>query len=258
MNTLKTVCPNLEGEIRSFIIIAQRESDQFVDILLIHWWWGKWEFTSSIFWFQWSRGLWIAQCIMLAAQSLLTLCDPMDSSWPGSSIHRILQARILEWAAISFSRRTSQPRNRTWVSCIAGRFFFFFLTICATREALWIAHNLVGVLMSTKPLKVIIMYISWRGTKTSPRLNYCFFFWLFHPFLYIHLSSLVSNYLNLLIWAQRRPGGWMKPIFCYQEMWDTERLLCPGAHKVLLGIRAGSGGNGGNIFRYQVNQGLTT
>ena len=50
----------------------------------------------------------------------------------------------------------------------------------------------------------------------------------------------------------------MKPIFCYQEMWDTERLLCPGAHRVLLGIRAGSGGNGGNIFRYQVNQGLTT
>ena len=50
----------------------------------------------------------------------------------------------------------------------------------------------------------------------------------------------------------------MKPIFCYQEMWDTERLLCPGAHRVLLGIRAGSGGNGGNIFGYQVNQGLTT
>ena len=57
-------------------------------------------------------------------------CDPMDCSLPGSSIHRILQARILEWVAISFSRGSSQPRTRTQVSCIAGRFF----TDWATRE----------------------------------------------------------------------------------------------------------------------------
>ena len=44
----------------------------------------------------------------------------MDCSPPGSSVHRILQARILEWVAISFSRGSSWPRNRTWVSCIAG------------------------------------------------------------------------------------------------------------------------------------------
>ena len=50
-----------------------------------------------------------------------TLCDPMDCSPPGSSVHGILQARILEWVAISFSRGSSQPRDRTWVSCIAGR-----------------------------------------------------------------------------------------------------------------------------------------
>ena len=48
-------------------------------------------------------------------------CYPMDSSLPGSSVHGILQARILEWVAISFSRRSSQPRNRMGVSCIAGR-----------------------------------------------------------------------------------------------------------------------------------------
>ena len=56
-------------------------------------------------------------------QSCLTLCDPMDCSPPGSSVHGILQARILEWVAISFSRRSSQSRDRTCVSCIAGRFF---------------------------------------------------------------------------------------------------------------------------------------
>ena len=44
----------------------------------------------------------------------------------------ILQARILEWLAISFSRRSFRPRDQTWVSCIAGRFF----SIWATREAL--------------------------------------------------------------------------------------------------------------------------
>jgi len=64
-----------------------------------------------------------------------TLCNPMDCSLSGSSIHGIFQARVLEWIAISFSRGSSRPRNRTqnWtrVSCIAGRCFI----IWATREA---------------------------------------------------------------------------------------------------------------------------
>ena len=45
------------------------------------------------------------------AQSCLTLCDLMDCNIPGSSVHRIFQARILEYVAISFSRRSSQPRD---------------------------------------------------------------------------------------------------------------------------------------------------
>ena len=57
------------------------------------------------------------------AQSCPTLCDPMDSNLPGSAVHGIFQARILEWAAISFSRGSSQPRDRTRVSCIADRRF---------------------------------------------------------------------------------------------------------------------------------------
>ena len=61
------------------------------------------------------------------AQLCLTFCDPMDCSLPGSSVHEIFQARVLEWGAVSFSRRSSQPRDRTWVSCIVGRCF----TICA-------------------------------------------------------------------------------------------------------------------------------
>ena len=65
------------------------------------------------------------------AQSCPTLCDPMDCSLSGSSVHGIFQARVLEWIAISLSRGSSQPRNQTRVSRIAGR----RLTVYATREA---------------------------------------------------------------------------------------------------------------------------
>ena len=63
---------------------------------------------------------------MLVAQS----CDPMGCSLPGSSVHGIFQARILEWFAIPFSRESSWPRDWTQVSCTAGRFF----TNCTTKE----------------------------------------------------------------------------------------------------------------------------
>ena len=54
--------------------------------------------------------------------SCVQLCNPMDGSLPGYSVHEILQARILEWVAIPFSRESSKPMDQTWVSCIAGRF----------------------------------------------------------------------------------------------------------------------------------------
>ena len=60
----------------------------------------------------------------------MSLCDPMDYSLPGSSIQGIFQARIMEWAAISFFGRSSQPRGWTRVSCTVGRSF----TIWATRK----------------------------------------------------------------------------------------------------------------------------
>ena len=57
------------------------------------------------------------------AKLYMTLCDPMDYSTLGFPVHRIIQARIQEWLAILFSRGSSQPRDRIWVSCIPGRFF---------------------------------------------------------------------------------------------------------------------------------------
>ena len=72
--------------------------------------------------FRWQRGQWVGVKV-LVAQLCPTLCDLMDCSPPGSSVHAILQARILEWVVISFSRKSSRPRDRTQVFRIAGRFF---------------------------------------------------------------------------------------------------------------------------------------
>ena len=75
----------------------------------------------------------ITKCVRMCVRhsGCLTLWDPMDCSLPGSSVHGILQTRILEWVAILFSRGSSRPRDWTWVSHIAGRLF----TTWATRGA---------------------------------------------------------------------------------------------------------------------------
>ena len=74
--------------------------------------------------------------------------DHMDYSLSGSSVHGIFQARVLEWIAISFSRGSSRPRNRTQVSSIAGRRF----TIWATREAQRVLNN--DYILLLNPLKL--------------------------------------------------------------------------------------------------------
>ena len=61
--------------------------------------------------------------VVLVAQSCPTFCNPMDCSPPGSSVHGILQAIILKWVALSFSRGSSQPRDQIQVSHTACRFF---------------------------------------------------------------------------------------------------------------------------------------
>ena len=71
-------------------------------------------------------------CVLcLVAQSCLTLCNSLNCSSPGSSVHGSLQARTLEWVAISFSTGSSQTSDQTCISCIAGRIF----THEAIREA---------------------------------------------------------------------------------------------------------------------------
>ena len=83
----------------------------------------------------------------LVTQSCLTLCDLMDCRLPGFSIHGIFQVRVLEWVAISFSRGSSQPRDRTWVSHIVGRCF----TVWARARIKYMSPALAGKFWTTGP-----------------------------------------------------------------------------------------------------------
>ena len=70
----------------------------------------------------------------LIAKSCLTLCDPMDCSPPGSSVHEISQTRILELVAIPFLREASQPRDQTHVSCMGRRMLYHW----AIYQSFWL------------------------------------------------------------------------------------------------------------------------
>ena len=86
----------------------------------------------GLWWVSCRQGVCVCVCVCVCsvAQSHLTLCNPMDSSLPGSFVHRIIPARILEQVAISSSRGSSQPRDKTrisWSSCI-GRILYHWVT----------------------------------------------------------------------------------------------------------------------------------
>ena len=100
---------------------------------------------------------------MLVTQSCPTLWDPRDCSPPGSSVHGILQARILEWVAISFSRGSSQPRDRTQVSCIGGRCF----NLWATREAPLYYKPTANIILNGKKLKALPLKSGRREAKSK-------------------------------------------------------------------------------------------
>ena len=95
----------------------------------------------------------------------------MDCSLPGSSVHGILQARILEWVAISFSRGSSRPRNQTWVSCIGVRFF----TDWTTREVPWgaILFIQVKILLRFQSIFMSIVYACMCSKSFQSCLTLC-------------------------------------------------------------------------------------
>ena len=116
---------------------------------------------------------------VLVAQSCPTLCDSMDCSPPGSSFHGILQARMLKWVAMPFSKRSSQPRDQTQVSCIAGWFFIVWATweapvsIKTSLTPVLILHQLLPAMLqpSPYPSSFHLFLCLYKGTKWNPPLN---------------------------------------------------------------------------------------
>ena len=109
---------------------------------------------------------------LLIVQSCPTLCNPMDWSLPGSSVHGIFQARILKRVVIPFSRGSFQPRDQTRVSCIAGRFFTTWATRKnhQTNKDLWKSHQ-----MSKKKNHVILFLTKSRLSRiahTNEKMTY--------------------------------------------------------------------------------------
>jgi len=125
------------------------------------------------------------------AQSCPTLCDPVDCSPPGSSVHGILQPRILEWVAISFCRGSFRPRDRTQISRIAGRCF----NLWATRADLsnpksddkYSESNNIRIQIYSIHLKH-----AWGSQKTGFKLSQ-FGNILIHREMYILLSTEIQE-----------------------------------------------------------------
>ena len=146
------------------------------------------------------------------AQSCLTLCDPMDCSLPGSSIHGIIQARELEWVAIAFSRGSSQPRDRTWVSHIVDRHFTFW----ATTEVKLQRMNTIERYLGSKIREVSFSLekdkereiISWMTTGCQAFVtvwlhwsgNYIIWYWQCYRWLDLKGDTDYDFILNVLTW----------------------------------------------------------
>ena len=130
------------------------------------------------------------------AQLCPTICNPMDCSLPGSSAHGTLQARILEWVAIPFSRGSSWSWDQTQASCIAGR----VSTIWATREAFEVRVEFLFCIWLIVPVPLVekIIILLWIFLIYLPKLDgtcVCFFL----DALFYSIDKYVSFILNHII-----------------------------------------------------------
>ena len=138
---------------------------------------------------------------MFQAQSCPTLCDPMDHSIPCSSVHGILQARILEWVAISFSRKSYPYRDWTPISCISRQVLYHW----ATREAhkkiisaykfiiiiIIFTENSLGLLSNVE--KVILIFYQYNLLDWPFELNIIKQFVINVLFLVVHMNFTLSS-----------------------------------------------------------------
>ena len=121
-----------------------------------------------------SRTLWMCACMSAQSpQSCPTLCDPMDYSPPGSSVHGILQVRILEWVDIPSSRGSSQLRNQTHVtSCLLhGQAALPLAPMGSPYGCVTLANSLIKLISLIYKTGLIKPLISWEYHYSCPNLS---------------------------------------------------------------------------------------
>ena len=148
---------------------------------------------------------WPSVCLV-TAPNCPTLCDPRNCSPPGSSAHGVFQARIPEWIVIPFSRGSSRPRDWTWVSCIAGRFF----TIWGMREA-----------------PVLRPDFSHCNVSDLIEKNHISYLWKMYTLLFVKNVPIFSIIQRLLLLQLCRfYRGWRHHILTHRSMiwWTVESM----------------------------------
>ena len=159
----------------------------------------------------------------------------MDCSQPGSSIHRIFQVRVLEWVAISFSRGSSQPRDRTQVSCIAGRRFNLWATRnCLTTKSIkWYLSLTLSTLVNYTQIKNINVNHESSTYKIFVQGKGPYYTWQKSQTQCIHVAkftcqlgwAIVSRWVGQTLWLFLGGCFWMKLTFkSVDSEWNT---LCP-------------------------------
>ena len=158
----------------------------------------------------------------------------MDCSPPGSSVHGILQARVLEWVAIPFSRGSSQPRDQTQVSCIAGRHFI----LRATREAHTYAADIIIYVLAlpTWGLECGMHRINMEGGKEGGRKR-------------IILPKQIPRVEDILLnkhgFTRKKASALSLPLAPSKILGDPSSMLpAASSHSALLHIHMGHCWNG--------------
>ena len=137
----------------------------------------------------------VCVCVYLLLSCVLVLCKSMDCSLPVSSVHGLLQARILEWAAILFFRVSAWSRDWAWVSCIEGRFFTFWVTRDAPADVS--LHQLNPPGFSSLICRLCLLYLSclFSDKRWYPWIFSHLFLWHFAklPMVWLLMSGVTEK-----------------------------------------------------------------
>ena len=146
--------------------------------------------------YSWSLAWRILSITLLACESEVTqlcttLCDLMDCSLPGSSIHGIFQARVLEWVAISFSRGSSRPRDRSRVSLVAGQWFTALLSEPPGK----VACELSAIVWHFEHCLALPFFRVGMKTNLFQSYGHC---WVFQICWHMECSTFTASSLRIL------------------------------------------------------------